>query len=253
MTKTRIIGIILALVLAIGGGVVLTAYVSSADSRALAGTKLVSAYVAKQTIPAATPGENVQQYLAVKQIPAVAALPGLVTDLASLKGLKANATIEPGEQLISARWSRTAAQTSSSTFQMRPDMEAITVALPIEQALGGQLKVGDTVGVVIAASQNGGLANQKLHNVVVLKVQPGSTLSTSSSSNGQASVDKELVTLAVETNGAAQLVWGQRFGTVWLTLEQGTTDHSGDPTATAGACKSNCSPVYGGQAIDASN
>jgi pilus assembly protein CpaB len=254
MNRTRIIGIVLALVLALGGAFVLTGYVSTADSRALAGTKLVPVYVAKQTIPLNTAGDDVQRYLAVKQLPAVAALPGLVTDLAALKGLKANATIEQGEQLISARWSKTAAATSSSTFPMRPDMEAVTVALPIEQAVGGQLKAGDTVGVVIASSANGGLATQKLHNVVVLKVQPGDTMSTSTSnSSSGATVDKEMVTLAVETDGAAQLVWGQHFGTVWLTLEQKTTDHAGDPTATAGACKSNCTPVYGGKAIDASN
>jgi pilus assembly protein CpaB len=254
MNRTRIIGIVLALVLALGGAFVLTGYVSTADSRALAGTKLVPVYVAKQTIPLNTAGDDVQRYLAVKQLPAVAALPGLVTDLAALKGLKANATIEQGEQLISARWSKTPAATSSSTFPMRPDMEAVTVALPIEQAVGGQLKAGDTVGVVIASSANGGLATQKLHNVVVLKVQPGDTMSTSTSnSSSGATVDKEMVTLAVETDGAAQLVWGQHFGTVWLTLEQKTTDHAGDPTATAGACKSNCTPVYGGKAIDASN
>ena len=256
MNRTRIIGIVLALVLALGGAFVLTGYVSTADSRALAGTKLVPVYVAKQTIPLNTAGDDVQRYLAVKQLPAVAALPGLVTDLASLKGLKSNATIEQGEQLISARWSRTAAATSSSTFQMRPDMEAVTLALPIEQAVGGQLKAGDTVGVVIASSGGGGLATQKLHNVVVLKVQPGDTMSTStsaSSSSSAATVDKEMVTLAVETDGAAQLVWGQHFGTVWLTLEQKTTDHAGDPTATAGACKSTCMPVHGGKAIDASN
>jgi Flp pilus assembly protein CpaB len=256
MNRTRIIGIALALVLALGGAVVLTGYVSTADSRALAGTKLVPAYVAKQTIPAATAGEDVQRYLAVKQIPAVAALPGLVTDLASLKGLKSTATIEQGEQLIAARWSKTAAATSSSTFQMRPDMEAVTVALPVEQAVGGQLKAGDTVGVVIASDKTT-LATQKLHNVAVLKVQPGDTMSASTSasgsSSGAATVDKEMVTLAVETDGAAQLVWGQHFGTVWLTLEQATTDHSGDPTATAGACKSNCTPVYGGTAIDAAH
>ena len=254
MNRTRIIGIVLALVLALGGAFVLTGYVSTADSRALAGTKLVPVYVAKQTIPLNTAGDDVQRYLAVKQLPAVAALPGLVTDLASLKGLKANATIEQGEQLISARWSRTAAATSSSTFQMRPDMEAVTLALPIEQAVGGQLKAGDTVGVVIASSGGGGLATQKLHNVVVLKVQPGDTMSTSTSaSSSGAAVDKEMVTLAVETDGAAQLVWGQHFGTVWLTLEQKTTDHASDSTATAGSCKSNCTPVYGGKAIDASN
>jgi pilus assembly protein CpaB len=252
MNRTRIIGIVLALVLALGGAFVLTGYVSTADSRALAGTKLVPVYVAKQTIPANTAGDDVQRYLAVKQLPAVAALPGLVTDLASLKGLKANATIEQGEQLISARWSKTA-QGSSATFDMRPDMEAVTVALPIEQAVGGQLKAGDTVGVLIASDKTTA-ATQKLHNVVVLKVQPGDTMSTSTSnSSSGATVDKEMVTLAVETDGAAQLVWGQHFGTVWLTLEQKTTDHAGDPTATAGSCKSNCTPVYGGKAIDASN
>jgi Flp pilus assembly protein CpaB len=252
MNRTRIIGIVLALVLALGGAFVLTGYVSTADSRALAGTKLVPVYVAKQTIPLNTAGDEVQRYLAVKQLPAVAALPGLVTDLASLKGLKANATIEQGEQLISARWSKTA-QGSSATFDMRPDMEAVTVALPIEQAVGGQLKAGDTVGVLIASDKTTA-ATQKLHNVVVLKVQPGDTMSTSTSnSSSGATVDKEMVTLAVETDGAAQLVWGQHFGTVWLTLEQKTTDHAGDPTATTGSCKSNCTPVYGGKAIDASN
>src|SRR4051794_7735652 len=206
MNRTRILGIVLAVVLALGGAVALTGYVGTADARALAGTKLVPAYVAKTVIPTHTSGGDVAQYLAVKQIPAVAALSGRVTSLDELKGLESNASIEPGEQLVAARWSAPPKKAAAAQFAMAADMEAVTVALPVQQAVGGQLQAGDTVGVIIASggagkagqpSVNGAsesLATQKLHNVKVLKVQQGATIPASAKSGqpSTAPVDTEM-------------------------------------------------------------
>src|SRR4051812_23049957 len=103
--RTRIIGIVLAVVLALAGAVVLTAYVNGADSRALAGTRTVHVYIVKAQIPLDTPASALQPYLQAKDIPAVAAVQGRVLSLSSLSGLATNSAIEPGEQLLQARFS----------------------------------------------------------------------------------------------------------------------------------------------------
>ncbi|MDH2444372.1 RcpC/CpaB family pilus assembly protein [Amnibacterium sp. CER49] len=249
MTTKRILGIVLAVVLALLGGIALTGYVSGADARALAGTKTVDVYVAKTTIPVRTSGDSVAPYLEVKHIPAVAAVAGRVTSLSQLHGLKANSAIEAGEQLITARWSSAAKVAAGTPMGMGKDMEAVTISVPAQQAVGGRLKAGDIVGVILLAtpkgSSNGPTAWQKLHNVKVLQVDgavaPGSAAASGSSNAGNVSV-----TLALEVDPATQVIWTQANGTVWLTLEQSTTDHTSNSQVDGSA-------VLGGSTFDASN
>jgi pilus assembly protein CpaB len=253
MTTKRILGIVLAVVLALFGGIALTGYVSGADARALAGTRTVDVYVAKTTIPVRTSGDAVAPYLEVKHIPAVAAVAGRVTTLSQLHGLKANSAIEAGEQLIAARWSSAAKVATGTPMGMAKDMEAVTISLPAQQALGGQIKAGDTVGVILltktsgssdssgSSSTSSGTARQKLHNVKVLRVGGGAAGSSGSAPSSDGTVS---VTLALEVDPATQVVWTQANGTVWLTLEQPTTDHDTNKTVDESA-------VLGGSPVDA--
>lgn len=226
--RARILGIILAAVLAVGGAVVLTGYVASADSRAIATTKPVAVYAVKRTIPAGTAADAILPYLEVKQMPQVAAVPGRVEDLGALKGLLTNSVIQPGEQLLKARFSTAAAIEAASGPRLPEGTQAVTVQLPLEQAVGGDLKAGDVVGVVIALKQS---AKESLNKIVVLDVTPGQTLVSKDSQEQQTNVSTVRVTLALKDGEVADVVTGQNFGKVWLAKQSKPVG----ATTTAGA------------------
>ena len=239
--KTRLIGSILAIVLALIGTVVLIGYVRGADARASAGAEFVRVYVVTGKIPAGTPVEEIGKLITEKQIPAIAAAPGRVTKLGALAGTVADVALVPGEQLLKSRW------VSASTLAARGDvavpegMQEITIALPVEQVVGGTVKAGDTVGVLIAATLKPAGADeistskQVFHKVLVTAVQQGTTTATDKGAKASNDpVSAVMVTLAQSSGDIEKLVWGQEFGKIWLTLEPKSADESGSRLVTGG-------------------
>ena len=91
--KTRIIGAILAIILAIGAGVAIWFYVRSADQRAAEGAEFVPVLVATQEIPTGTPAAAVGDLVELTELPALAVADGAVTDLSEIEGLVANGAV----------------------------------------------------------------------------------------------------------------------------------------------------------------
>ena len=236
--KTRLIGAILAIVLAVVGTVVLTGYVQGADARATSGAEMVSVYVVTEEIPAGTAAEKISDLIAEKKIPAIAAVPGRVTKLSALAGRVADATLQPGEQLLTSRWVDSAELAARGDVTLPDGMQAVTIALPVEHVVGGTIKAGDTVGVVITASIKpaGGseeqpVSKQVFHKVLVTAVQEGTMTSPAKGQDGADAasepVSSVMVTLARTTPDIEKLVWGQEFGSVWLTLETAKAEETG--------------------------
>lgn len=236
--KTRLIGAILAIVLAVVGTVVLTGYVQGADARATNGAEMVSVYVVTEEIPAGTAAEKIGDLISEKKIPAIAAVPGRVTKLSALAGRVADATLQPGEQLLTSRWVDSAQLAARGDVTLPDGMQAVTIALPVEHVVGGTIKAGDTVGVVITASIKpaGGseeqpVSKQVFHKVLVTAVQEGTMTSPAKGQDGADAasepVSSVMVTLARTTPDIEKLVWGQEFGSVWLTLENAKADETG--------------------------
>ena len=236
--KTRLIGAILAIVLAVAGTVVLTGYVRGADARATNGAEMVSVYVVTEEIPAGTAAEEIGELIAEKKMPAVAAVPGRVTKLSALAGRVADTTLQPGEQLLTSRWVNSAELAARGDVKVPDGMQSVTIALPVEHVVGGTITAGDTVGVVITASMKpaGGaeeqpVSKQVFHKVLVTAVQEGTTTSPAKGQDGADAasepVSSFMVTLARNTLDIEKLVWGQTFGAVWLTLETKEADETG--------------------------
>jgi pilus assembly protein CpaB len=243
--RTRIIGIVVAVALAIGGAVVLTGYVNGADVRALAGAQPVRVYVAEAEIPARTPANQLQRYISAKDIPRAAAVDGRVTSLADLTGLVTNSVIERGEQLLAGRLSAPANLTTPGTVAIPKNLQTVSIKLPLEQAVSGTLKAGDLVGVVVADGGDfgSGLAKLKLHKVLVAGVHAGDSIVDRSSAGAQP-VTQQIITLALSGDDTTTLVWGQKYGTVWLTLEQTTSDDGSGKTVRRGSCGTTCTTVH---------
>lgn len=234
--KIRLIGAIVAIILAIAGSLVLLNYVRTADQRAADGAEFVRAYIIEKQVPAGTPAEELNDYLTIDEIPAIAAVPGSVTDLSELDGLVSDVVLMPGEQLLASRWVAPEELIARGEVPVPEGMQSVTIALPVERVVGGAVHAGDTVGVLISAEGEDAttgaqilLTKQAFHNVLVLSVQPGSAFVPTATGGSESSadpVDVLMVTLARSTPDVEVLIWGQEWGKVWLTLENedATTD-----------------------------
>jgi Flp pilus assembly protein CpaB len=236
----RIIGAIVALLLAVAGGVVLFLYVQGADARAADGAEFKKVYVVTEAVPEGTTGEAIADFIKVDELPALSIQPDIVTDLANLAGLVTNAELLPGEQLLQARFSDPATLAAEGDVAVPEGLQEITIALPVERVVGGAVVPGSYVGVVYTtntdsrASSTGITDTQFIaHRMLVTKVTPGSTLTSSDSEEDQPTeVSAFLVTLAVSTPDAELLAYAaeqqeDQFGGIWLTLEPDTADLSG--------------------------
>src|SRR5689334_4557262 len=144
--RRRLLAALAALVLLLVGTVVLLAYVKAADARALAGVQTTEVLVADRIIPMGTSGNQLSEPVRTVVLPKKAALDGRVTDLDELAGLVASVDVQPGEQLLAARFGEVEAAGVAGTVEVPKGLQEVSVLLEPQRAIGGRLKAGDTVG-----------------------------------------------------------------------------------------------------------
>ena len=98
--KTRLLGGIAALVVALIGTVLLVMYVQNADKRARANTETATVYVVEKAVAAGTSVEKLTGSLAKKEVPKIAIASDSVTDLKDLGTKVTSVALVPGEQLL---------------------------------------------------------------------------------------------------------------------------------------------------------
>ena len=231
MTR-RVIAAVAAVVLALVAGLLVAGYVTAADSRAAEGYELTKVLVVTEPIllgGAAVEGTNVE----LRQLPATAVVAGSVASVAKLGDRVATVELVPGEQLLNARFVD-ANLAMGKVVEIPEEMAEVTIDLSSERVLGGNIVAGDTVGVqasyevkVVGAESDDTIKTTStlLHRALVSRIQ-GITLSEEPGGDVQAS-DGVQVTLAVSARDVQRVVFAAEFGTLWLSLEQETTDISG--------------------------
>lgn len=250
--KTRLLGGIAALLVAIVGTVLLVSYVQNADKRAMAGTETESIYVVQQAIPAGTPADKISALVTKKEVPKVALASNNVTDLASLGSKVTAVALVPGEQLLSSRLVEEQAFLGPSRVQVPAGLQEITLKLPIERVAGGKVTAGDTVGIFLSLdAATTGANGQKMtrtqlgfHKVLVTAAQysdgaaaqtgeAASTAGTAQASSTTSSSTKVpsdrtyLITIARNSADAERIVFAAEFGKVYLSKEPGNAIESG--------------------------
>lgn len=268
MTR-RILGIITAILLALGGTAALATYVSSAEQRALAGEDLVEVYVVSTLIPGGTAAEDIEDRLVVERIPVKIRAQGAVESLAGLAGLVSAVDLLPGEQLVTGRFiQRSEFADREVGIDVPEDMVEVTVELDPQRANGGLLEAGQTVAVLasfkpfrlsqtvvpidgevvpipsaVGDDVEGATPNSTdllLRKVLVTAVQERS----GSSSSPPVDDDERLtvapdgsvfVTLAVAPFDAERLVFTAEFGNMWLAIERETVPEADEPGQTRGS------------------
>lgn len=235
--KTRLLGGIAALLVALIGTVFLVNYVQNADKRALADTETETVYVVEKAVAAGTGVDAMVGAVAKKDVPKVAVAAGAVTDLNDVNAKVAAVALVPGEQLLSTRLVDPAAFLGPSRVKVPDGMQEITLKLPIERVVGGKIAAGDTVGVFLSAeAAAGGASGTQLtfHKVLVTAAQfsNGSAAKTQeepaegektagalTAKKSNASDDTYLITLARTSADAERIVYATEFGSVYLSKE----------------------------------
>lgn len=257
--KTRLLGGIAALLVAIIGTVLLVSYVQNADKRALAGTETESIYVVQKAIPAGTAADQLSAMVTKKDVPKLALAENSITDLASLGSKVTAVTLMPGEQLLSSRMVDANAFLGPARVQVPSGMQELTLKLPIERVAGGILKAGDTVGVFlsmdVAAAGGDGAAGAKVsktqqtfHKVLVTAAQfsdgaatqtgasetaPGTSQVSATSTTKSQGDGSYLITLARNSADAERIVFAAEFGKIYLSKEPADAVASGKGTVDA--------------------
>lgn len=235
--KTRLLGGIAALLVAIIGTVLLVSYVQNADKRAMAGTETENVYVVEKAVAAGTGVDKMADAVVKKEVPKLAIAADAVTDLGNVDQKVAAVDLKPGEQLLSTRLVDANAFLGPSRVQVPAGMQEITLKLPIERVVGGKITAGDTVGVFLSVDDKGTNSSGTqltFHKVLVTAAQfsNGSAAKsqdtaakedagkgTLASKKSDTSNDIYLITLARNSADAERIIFATEFGKVYLSKE----------------------------------
>lgn len=222
--QRRIIAAVAAVLLAGIGAVMLYSYVNTAEARAMSSLDTTDVLVVTKAIPAGTSGANLAPYIDTRKLPRLAVVPGALTATDSVKDLVTTTDLQVGEQLIPSRFA-TSNTSAGGDVKVPSGMQQVTFQLDPSRVIGTNINAGDKVGLFISKEENQvALTKLAFRDVLITKVQGA----PSQAKEGDAAVPSGdvLVTIAINPQGAAQVVWGAEFGKLYLALEPKDGDHS---------------------------
>lgn len=224
MTR-RVMAAVAAVALALVAGVLVAGYVAAADSRAAVGYELTEVFVVTEPIPVgerAVTGVNIE----IRELPRTAVVADAITSVAELGDRVAAVDLVPGEQVLNTRFVDPIFALGKAV-EIPEEMAEVTVVLSSDRVLGGNITAGDTVGVLASYGTypDDATTSTLLHRALVSRVQ-GITVPEEPGGEPQAT-DGIQVTLAISAKDVQRVVWTAEFGTLWLSLEQETTDITG--------------------------
>lgn len=238
--KSRLLGGIAALVLAIVGTIMLVNYVSQADRRAQVALDPVEVIIIESAVPAGTTAEELKSHVQLRSIPGAAKAADALSSLTESVGLVTSVTLEPGEQLLASRLIDPSQQKLPGTVEVPADMQEVTVLLPPESVVGGTVRAGDLVGLFVTytdpANPDGSATRLLFDKVLVTAVQQAPP-SAEQTADGTSAVPSgsSFVTFARTSTDAAKIILSTRTGNIWLTKQTAKTpDSDRTPVTTMG-------------------
>jgi pilus assembly protein CpaB len=231
----RTIAAIAAVLLAGVGAILVFAYVSAAEQRAMAALEPVEVFVVSEAVPAGTPAEAMVETVAVKSLPADAVVPGAVTDFAELSGLVTVTELQPGEQVLASRF----ADPSAATVAVPEGMHEVSFLLDSQRVLGGNLTPGATVGVFVSGGEDPA-TRLALDRVLITKVQ-GGLAPPAEPEDGEGEEPAPapmpeggvMVTMALHPKDVEAVVFAAEYESIWLSLDQSAIDAAASKNVTA--------------------
>lgn len=234
--KSRIVGAIAAVVLAVIGTVLLVQYVSASEQRALAGTETQTVLVVRDgiSVPEGTVAEGLAELLTEEAVPAKVVPTDAIASLDQVAGLVTSVELVAGEQVLSSRFADPEELSEDQIVEVPEGMQEVTILLEPQRAVGGQILPGDTVGVFISLDGGGevnplAVTHLTLHKVLVTNVQglPAPVEESNVPGSTPIPAGSVLVTVARAAPDAEKIVYGQEFGRIWLSKEPATATEDG--------------------------
>jgi pilus assembly protein CpaB len=256
--KRRVIGIAIAVVMALAGTALVASFVKSAEARALAGEELVTVMVVDQPIAAGASPEEMEGRTRLEQVPTKVRATGALENLDLVAGLVTEIALQPGEQVTASRF--VAPDVLTRARVPVPDgLLEVTLALEPERAVGGALLPGDTVAVVVSFepfdigappsvdpnvpetvivdgirlagdAKTPNSTRMILESVLVTNVQleelppEPDEQATSGRSRTPAPTGNLLITVALDPASIERVLFGAEHGTVWLAAQHTEID-----------------------------
>jgi pilus assembly protein CpaB len=212
----KVIGIVASVAMAVIGTALLVFYVRGADDRAAGAEGSVEVLVASEAIPKGTKAEELAPKVRLERVPSSVAAPGGLTSLSSLDEQVTLVELGQGDQLVPSRFGPPAV---SEAPGVPPGLLQVTIPIDTVRAVGGQLRAGDTVGVV-ASFEDPRTSRMILHKVKVTGVRTQDGQTVSSEAQGTAPPAAVLhVTLALEAGNVERVVFAAEYGKLWLSAE----------------------------------
>ena len=252
----RLIGVILAILLAGAGTFFLVSYVDQAEERVLAEEERVPVLLVTDTIARGSTADEIGSRVRTALVPAKVQAAGSVASLADLEDRVAAVDLLPGEQVLADRFVDPDVLQTETKVEIPAGMLEVALSLSPERALGGRLLPGSTVALVascepftIQGSEPGeeeegegdgavsgavlktpNTSHVILHKVLVTNVQVERV--PTESADDEAGYDLAptgnlLITLALSAPDLEKAVFASEHGTVWLAGEPEGTPEDG--------------------------
>ena len=211
--KKQIIAIVIAAVLALAAVIALVTYARNADDRALEGTETVEVLQATEDIAAGTPVGDLEGRVRAVTVPKSVRIPEAVDSLDEIdSGQVTTVGLIAGDQLSTGKFDEPSS--ASGSTELPEGLQELTIPIDGARLAGGVVDAGDRVGVFTSYS-SGQVTSNPINQLLVLKVNRGVA--------GSDSATGALVTVAVNTLQAQQIVHAQEFGTIWMSLQNPDT------------------------------
>jgi pilus assembly protein CpaB len=220
--RQKLVGILASVALAGIGTALLVTYVRGAEHRALKGDQPVQVLVVTDTIPKGTKAEDVGAKVRPEQVPAKVAAKASVGDVTGLAGQVALVDLVPGEQVLRTRF----APAAQADLGVPPGMLQVTLSLDSERTVGGQVREGDSVGV-IASFDEPETTHLIMHKVRVTNVRAGDGVDVKAKPGQAAGTPTYLVTLALDAGSVERVVFAAEHGRLWLSEEPKDANEAG--------------------------
>jgi pilus assembly protein CpaB len=214
--RNKLIGVIVSVAMALVGTGLLVAYVRGAHHQGLKSSEAVSVLVVSGPITKGTRADDIASKVKSAMVPANVVAKGAVTSIQALAGQVAIVDLQPGEQVLQSRF---APPTAAASAGIPPGLLQVTVPIDLARAVGGQIRAGDTVGVV-ASFDDPPTSRMILQKVLVTGVRTDAGVPVKTNAQDASPAAKGLfVTLALDAPSVERVVFAAEHGRLWLSQE----------------------------------
>lgn len=228
INRQKLIGVVASIALAGVGTGLLVTYVRSAEDRATKGEKTVSVLVATEPIPKGTKTDAVSGKVKAEQVPARVVAAGAIASLTSVAGQVTAVDLLPGEQIVQGRFAATA---QAAQDGVAPGLMKVTVGIDALRAVGGQVRQGDLVGVLVSFDEPD-TTHLFAQKVPVIDVRTDLGAPVASKPDAAAPRGVLYVTLALDGPSVEKVVFAAEHGRLWLSDQPKESNEGGTKVQT---------------------